>query len=245
MATPDGPDLAARARDLLDDARVAEAAIDTAAATLFRLGGDVARAGTRREAARSGARVAAERDRVSGLLGELAVLSAAAVRLGAELVGSASGDAVAGGAPRGGAPRGEVSGGGAPRGEVLDGGAPRGGAPRGEVLDGGAPRGPARDGEARRGEVRAVLESARRVLEAAGERGRECVWIGELARDRVHDFAEFDLLYTRASRHLDHSDPDAASADLARLVTLERALVSAEVAAMLDELRFRLLTERD
>ena len=43
MATPDGPDLAARARDLLDDARVAEAAIDTAAATLFRLGGDVAR----------------------------------------------------------------------------------------------------------------------------------------------------------------------------------------------------------
>lgn len=220
MATPDGPDLAARARDLLDDARVAEAAIDTAAATLFRLGGDVARAGTRREAARSGARVAAERDRVSGLLGELAVLSAAADRLGAELVGSASGDAVAGGAPRGGAPR-------------------------GEVLDGGAPRGPARDGEARRGEVRAVLESARRVLEAAGERGRECVWIGELARDRVHDFAEFDLLYTRASRHLDHSDPDAASADLARLVTLERALVSAEVAAMLDELRFRLLTERD
>ncbi|MBM7229526.1 hypothetical protein JTP68_03135 [Dietzia cinnamea] len=230
MATPDGPDLAARARDLLDDARVAEAAIDTAAATLFRLGGDVARAGTRREAARSGARVAAERDRVSGLLGELAVLSAAADRLGAELVGSASGDAVAGGAPRGGAPRGEVSG---------------GGVPRGEVLDGGAPRGPARDGEARRGEVRAVLESARRVLEAAGERGRECVWIGELARDRVHDFAEFDLLYTRASRHLDHSDPDAAAADLARLVTLERALVSAEVAAMLDELRFRLLTERD
>ena len=205
MTTPDGPDLAARARDLLDDARVAEAAVDSAAATLFRLGGDVARAGTRREAARSGARVAAERDRVSGLLDELAVLSAAADRLDAELGGPARGDAVAD----------------------------------------GAPRGEARRGEARRGEARAVLESVRRVLEAAGERGRECVWIGELARDRVHDFAEFDLLYTRASRHLDHSDPDAASADLARLITLERALVSTEVAAMLDELRFRLLTERD
>lgn len=200
MTTPDGPDLAARARDLLDDARVAEAAVDSAAATLFRLGGDVARAGTRREAARSGARVAAERDRVSGLLDELAVLSAAADRLDAELGGPAREDAVADGAPR---------------------------------------------GEARRGEARAVLASVRRVLEAAGERGRECVWIGELARDRVHDFAEFDLLYTRASRHLDHSDPDAASADLARLITLERALVSTEVAAMLDELRFRLLTERD
>lgn len=215
MATPDGSDLAARARDLLGDARVAEAAVDTAAATLFRLGGDVARAGTRREAALSGARVAAERDRVSGLLDELAVLSAAADRLDAELVASARGDAVAGGAPRG------------------------------EVPGGGAPRNQARGGEARRGEVRAVLESVRRVLEAAGERGRECVWIGELARDRVHDFAEFDLLYTRASRHLDHSDLDAASADLARLITLERALVSTEVAAMLDELRFRLLTERD
>lgn len=215
MATPDGPDLAARARDLLDDARVAEAAVDSAAATLFRLGGDVARAGTRREAARSGARVAAERDRVSGLLDELAVLSAAADRLDAELGGPARGDAVADGAPRGEARRGE------------------------------ARRGEARHGEARRDEARAVLESVRRVLEAAGERGRECVWIGELARDRVHDFAEFDLLYTRASRHLDHSDPDAASADLARLITLERALVSTEVAAMLDELRFRLLTERD
>ncbi|TCW25107.1 hypothetical protein [Dietzia cinnamea] len=215
MATPDGPDLAARARDLLDDARVTEAAVDTAAATLFRLGGDVARAGTRREAARSGARVAAERDRVSGLLDELAVLSAAADRLDAELGGPAREDAVADGAPRGEARRGE------------------------------ARRGEARRGEVRRGEARAVLESVRRVLEAAGERGRECVWIGELARDRVHDFAEFDLLYTRASRHLDHSDPDAASADLARLITLERALVSTEVAAMLDELRFRLLTERD
>ena len=215
MTTPDGPDLAARARDLLDDARVAEAAVDSAAATLFRLGGDVARAGTRREAARSGARVAAERDRVSGLLDELAVLSAAADRLDAELGGPAREDAVADGAPRGEARRGE------------------------------ARRGGARRGEARRGEARAVLESVRRVLEAAGERGRECVWIGELARDRVHDFAEFDLLYTRASRHLDHSDPDAASADLARLITLERALVSTEVAAMLDELRFRLLTERD
>ena len=205
MATPDGPDLAARARDLLDDARVTEAAVDTAAATLFRLGGDVARAGTRREAARNGARVAAERDRVSGLLDELAVLAAAADRLDAELGGPDRGDAVAG----------------------------------------GAPRGEARRGEARRDEARAVLESVRRVLEAAGERGRECVWIGELARDRVHDFAEFDLLYTRASRHLDRSDLDAASADLARLITLERALVSTEVAAMLDELRFRLLTERD
>ncbi|OAH43634.1 hypothetical protein AYJ66_05255 [Dietzia cinnamea] len=215
MTTPDGPDLAARARDLLDDARVAEAAVDSAAATLFRLGGDVARAGTRREAARSGARVAAERDRVSGLLDELAVLSAAADRLDAELGGPAREDAVADGAPRGEARRGE------------------------------ARRGEARRGEVRRGEARAVLESVRRVLEAAGERGRECVWIGELARDRVHDFAEFDLLYTRASRHLDHSDPDAASADLARLITLERALVSTEVAAMLDELRFRLLTERD
>ena len=220
MATPDGPDLAARARDLLDDARVTEAAVDTAAATLFRLGGDVARAGTRREAARSGARVAAERDRVSGLLDELAVLSAAADRLDAELGGPDRGDAVAGGAPRG-----EVPGGDAP--------------------GAGAPRGRAQGGEARHGEARAVLESVRRVLEAAGERGRECVWIGDLARDRVHDFAEFDLLYTRASRHLDHSDPDAASADLARLIALERALVSTEVAAMLDELRFRLLTERD
>lgn len=211
MTTPGGPDPAARARDLLDDARVAEAAVDTAAATLFRLGGDIARAGTRREAARNGARVAAERDRVSGLLDELAVLAAAADRLDVELADSAGGEAQA------------------------DCGAPRGERPQGE-----APR-----GEAPRGEARALLDSVRRVLEAAGERGRECVWIGELARDRVHDFAEFDLLYTRASRHLDHSDADAASADLARLIALERVLVSTEVAAKLDELRFRLLTERD
>lgn len=195
MTTPDGLDLAARVGDLLDDARVVGGAVDAAAVTLFRLGGDVARAGTRREAARSGAHLAAERDRVGGLLDDLAVLTAAADRLDAEL-GAAG--------PAHGTPA----------------------------------------GAAAHGEAAALLGSVRRVLAAARERGRECVWIGDLARDRVHDFAEFDLLYSRAERHLDHSDPDAAAADLARLVTLERALVSSEVAAMLDELRFRLLTER-
>ena len=64
MSTPDRPDLADRARKLLDDARAAEAAVDSSAAELFRLGGEVARAATRSEAARSGAHVAAERDEV-------------------------------------------------------------------------------------------------------------------------------------------------------------------------------------
>lgn len=206
MTTPDGPDLATRAGELLDDARMVEVAVDAAAVTLFRLGGDVARAGTRREAARSGAHLAAECDRVGGLLGELAVLTAAFHRLEAEL------DAQTGPAAAGGM-----------------------GHRAGHDTAGGVDP---------RGEIAALLGSVRTVLASAGERGRECVWIGDLARDRVHDFAEFELLFSRASRHLDHSDPDAASADLARLVTLERALVSSEVAAMLDELRFRLLTER-
>ena len=70
--TPRGaPDLADRARGLLGEARAAGAAVDSAAAELFRLGGEVALAGTRAEAARSGAHVAAERDLVSGLLDEL------------------------------------------------------------------------------------------------------------------------------------------------------------------------------
>lgn len=194
MTSPDDPDLADRARGLLGEARAAGAAVDSAAAELFRLGGEVARAGTRAEAARSGAHVAAERDLVSGLLDELDVIARVADRLVAEL-------------------------------DRADGGGGRGAA------DGGS--GP-----------RATLVSVRRVIEAADSRGREGMWLGELATDRVRDFAEFELLYSRASKHLDRGRWDAADAVLPRLVALDRALVSTEIGAMLDELKFRLMTSR-
>lgn len=194
MTSPDDPDLADRARGLLGEARAAGAAVDSAAAELFRLGGEVARAGTRAEAARSGAHVAAERDLVSGLLDELDVIARVADRLVAEL-------------------------------DRADGDGGRGAA------DGGS--GP-----------RATLVSVRRVIEAADSRGREGMWLGELATDRVRDFAEFELLYSRASQHLDRGRWDAADAVLPRLVALDRALVSTEIGAMLDELKFRLMTSR-
>lgn len=194
MTSPDDPDLADRARGLLGEARAAGAAVDSAAAELFRLGGEVARAGTRAEAARSGAHVAAERDLVSGLLDELDVIARVADRLVAEL-------------------------------DRADGGGGRGAA------DGGS--GP-----------RATLVSVRRVIEAADSRGREGMWLGELATDRVRDFAEFELLYSRASQHLDRGRWDAADAVLPRLVALDRVLVSTEIGAMLDELKFRLMTSR-
>lgn len=199
--TPRGaPDLADRARGLLGEARAAGAAVDSAAAELFRLGGEVARAGTRAEAARSGAHVAAERDLVSGLLDELDVIARVADRLVAEL------DRADGGG------RGAADGG------------------RGDADGGSGPR--------------ATLVSVRRVIEAADSRGREGMWLGELATDRVRDFAEFELLYSRASQHLDRRRWDAADAVLPRLVALDRALVSTEIGAMLDELKFRLMTSR-
>ncbi|MFS4488375.1 hypothetical protein [Dietzia kunjamensis] len=199
--TPRGaPDLADRARGLLGEARAAGAAVDSAAAELFRLGGEVARAGTRAEAARSGAHVAAEWDLVSGLLDELDVIARVADRLVAEL------DRADGGG------RGAADGG------------------RGDADGGSGPR--------------ATLVSVRRVIEAADSRGREGMWLGELATDRVRDFAEFELLYSRASQHLDRRRWDAADAVLPRLVALDRALVSTEIGAMLDELKFRLMTSR-
>ena len=199
--TPRGaPDLADRARGLLGEARAAGAAVDSAAAELFRLGGEVARAGTRAEAARSGAHVAAERDLVSGLLDELDVIARVADRLVAEL------DRADGGG------RGAADGG------------------RGDADGGSGPR--------------ATLVSVRRVIKAADSRGREGMWLGELATDRVRDFAEFELLYSRASQHLDRRRWDAADAVLPRLVALDRALVSTEIGAMLDELKFRLMTSR-
>ena len=201
--TPRGaPDLADRARGLLGEARAAGAAVDSAAAELFRLGGEVARAGTRAEAARSGAHVAAERDLVSGLLDELDVIARVADRLVAEL------------------DRADVGGGGR---SAADGG-------RGDADGGSGPR--------------ATLVSVRRVIEAADSRGREGMWLGELATDRVRDFAEFELLYSRASQHLDRRRWDAADAVLPRLVALDRALVSTEIGAMLDEFKFRLMTSR-
>lgn len=198
MSTPDRPDLADRARKLLDDARAAEAAVDSSAAELFRLGGEVARAATRSEAARSGAHVAAERDEVSRALDDLDAITAVVHRLDAELDRAAE----------------------------LD----RGPGP----YDSG-------DGQA---EARTILDSVRRVVRAAGDRGRECEWMGELATDRVRDFAEFELLHSRASGHLDHDDFDAADAVVPRLISLDRTLVSTEIGAMLDELRFRLMISR-
>lgn len=194
MTTPGDPDLADRARGLLEDARAAEAAVDASSVELFRLGGEVARAGTRAEAARSGAHVAVERGVVRGLLDELDAIARVAERLDAEL------DRAVGGGGRGAAAAGA--------------------------------------------EVHAILGSVRRVVEAAEDRGRECVWMGRLASDRVRDFAEFELLYSQASQHLDRDRWDAADAVLPRLVALDRALVSTEIGTMLDELKFRLMTSR-
>ena len=194
MTTPDRSDLTGRAHGLLEDARAAEAVVDAAAAELFRLGGDVARAGSRREAARSGVHVAAERDLLSGVLDELGMITVVADRLGVDLDLAPGGEA-------------------------------------------GGARPPS-------AEARAILRSVQRIVQAASERGRECVWMGEVATDRVRDFAEFEMLYSRASRHLDHDELDAADAVLPRLIALDRALVSMEVGAMLDELKFRLMTSR-
>ncbi|WP_010540852.1 hypothetical protein [Dietzia alimentaria] len=190
----DRSDLADRARGLLEDARAAEEALDSAAAAMFRLGGDVARAGTRRQAARSGAHVAAERDLVSGLVDELQAITQVANRLGREI--DRATDGASSDADRGAA------------------------------------------------EARAELRSVRRSIQAAGSRGRECVWMGELAADRVREFAEFELLYSQTSRHLDDENLDAADAAFPRLIALDRALLSAEVGAMLDELKFRAITSR-
>ncbi|KAA0918771.1 hypothetical protein [Dietzia sp. ANT_WB102] len=194
MTSSDRSDLVDRARSLLEEARAAEDALDSAAAMMFRLGGDVARADTRSRAARSGAHVAAERDLVGGLLDELGSITLAADRLGQEI--SRATDGAAAGADRGAA------------------------------------------------EARAELRSVRRIVQAAGGRARECVWMGELAATRVREFAEFELLYSQASRHLDDDELDAADAALPRLIALDRALLSGEVGAMLDELKFRTMTSR-
>ena len=194
MTSSDGSNLADRARGLLEEARAAEDALDAASAAMFRLGGDVARAGTRRHAARSGAQVAAERDLVSGLLDELRAITETADRLGREIE---------------------------------------------DASDGASS-----DAVRCAGQARAELSSVRRSIQVAGSRGRECVWMGELAADRVRDFAEFDLLYSQTSRHLDHHDLDAADAVFPRLVVLDRALLSGEVGSMLDELKFRAITLR-
>lgn len=198
MTPPDRADLADRARGLLEDARAVEAGVDSAASELLRLGGDVARAGTPREAARLGAQVAAERELMSGLLDELVATAASADQLDAELA-QASGDGI----------------------------------PRDVPCD--------RPGT----DARSALGAVRQVVQTARSRGRETVWIGELATSRVRDLAEFDLLHSRARRHLSRHDFEAAEAVLPQLVALDRALLNPEVSLLLDELRFRLLTDRD
>lgn len=94
------------------------------------------------------------------------------------------------------------------------------------------------------GGARSILVEVRRVVTTARNRGRECEWIGDLATDRVRDFAEFELLHSQAFRHLERHDLDAADADVVRLVALERVLLAPEPAEMLDELRYRLLLAR-
>lgn len=181
---PGARDPVGRARRLLDDARAAEATVEATAATLFRLGGDIARAGTRGEAADSGAAVAAARDEVARVLTGLDEVTAGADALEAE------------------------------------------------------PGDPGSD-------TREILVAVRGVVRAASIRGRECVWMGELAAARVHDLAEFELLHSRAVDHLDRGDPAAADEVVPRLVELDRALVSEQTSAQLDELRFRLITTRE
>ena len=202
MTAPDSPDLTHRARTLADHARAIGADVDSAASELLRLGGDVAHAGTRREVARFGAKVAAERETLGRLLDDLIAIAAAADQLDAEVDAWADAERVA--PTRDGSP--SVAGG-----------------------DDGA---------------RSILGELRRVVTTARGRGRECQWIGDLATDRVRDFAEFELIHSRASRHLEHHDLDAADADVVRLVALERVLLAPEPAEMLDELRYRLLVAR-
>ncbi|UVE96620.1 hypothetical protein [Dietzia sp. B32] len=214
MITPDRSDLGERARRLLEDARAVEVAVDSSAAELFRLGGEVARAATRGEAARSGAHVAAARDVVNGLLEDLAAIASLVDRLASEL------DRMGGSVDA-----------------------------RGTGAVGAGARGTEASAEARGTEAsagaRGTLDSVRRVIDAADDRGRECRWMGELATDRVRDFAEFELLHSQASQHLDRNRLDAADAVIPRLVALDRALVSMEVGTMLDELKFRLMTSRE
>ena len=125
---------------------------------------------------------------------------------------------------------------GAERGGTLDG---QPGAQPGAKLDaqrgGASPEGP---------DVRRVLGEVRRIVSAADSRGRGCEWIGDLATERVRDFAEFELLHARATRHLERRDLDAADAEVVRLVALERVLLSPEVAEMVEALKFQLLVAR-
>lgn len=212
MTAPDSPDLTHRARTLADHARAIGADVDSAASELLRLGGDVAHAGTRREVARFGAKVAAERETLGRLLDDLIAIAAAADQLDAEVDAWADADA------------------GADAGADAERVAPtRDGSPSVAGGDDGA---------------RSILGELRRVVTTARGRGRECQWIGDLATDRVRDFAEFELIHSRASRHLEHHDLDAADADVVRLVALERVLLAPEPAEMLDELRYRLLVAR-
>ena len=212
MTAPDSPDLTHRARTLADHARAIGADVDSAASELLRLGGDVAHAGTRREVARFGAQVAAERETLGRLLDDLIAIAAAADQLDAEVDAWADADA------------------GADAGADAERVAPtRDGSPSVAGGDDGA---------------RSILGELRRVVTTARGRGRECQWIGDLATDRVRDFAEFELIHSRASQHLDHHDLDAADDDVVRLVALERVLLAPEPAEMLDELRYRLLVAR-
>lgn len=214
MTAPDSPDLTHRARTLADHARAIGADVDSAASELLRLGGDVAHAGTRREVARFGAQVAAERETLGRLLDDLIAIAAAADQLDAEVDAWADADAGADAGPDAGADAERVV--------------------------------PARHRSVAGGDdgARSILGELRRVVTTARGRGRECQWIGDLATDRVRDFAEFELIHSRASRHLEHHDLDAADADVVRLVALERVLLAPEPAEMLDELRYRLLVAR-
>lgn len=214
MTAPDSPDLTDRARTLAATARAIGAGVDTAASELLRLGGDVAYAGTRREVARFGAQVAAEREMLSRLLDELIGIAASADQLDAEV--DAEFDA------------GQLD-------AEHDGPARAGGALSGGALEGA--RGVA-------GEALIVLGEVRRVVSEVGARARECEWLGDLATDRVRDFAEFELLHSQASRHLERHDLEAADAVMIRLVALERVLLAPEPAEMLDELKYRLLVAR-
>ncbi|MCD2261471.1 hypothetical protein K3888_02035 [Dietzia aurantiaca] len=87
--------------------------------------------------------------------------------------------------------------------------------------------------------ARIALSAVRRIVETAGDQGREHAHIGRLATERVSDFAEFEMLYQQITRDLGRGDRAAVDARMPRFAEVERNLATERASAMLVDVRRR------
>lgn len=87
--------------------------------------------------------------------------------------------------------------------------------------------------------ARIALSAVRRIVETAGDQGREHAHIGRLATDRVSDFAEFEMLYQQITRDLGRGDRAAVDARMPRFAEVERSLATERASTMLVDVRCR------